>query len=190
MKKKIDLQMFADETAVAQTTEENASAEPATEAAAEPEKKYSDKEVDSIIDKKYAKWKAEQEKAVSEAKTEAEKLAKMDAEQKREHALKKLQEENEQLKKTAHRVELSKTASGILAEHKIEATEDILNFVVGNDAEATQSNIDKFVGIIEAQLKKAEVERATGRTPKVMTGDKVELSEIDKRIKKYKVEGD
>ncbi|MCQ8264279.1 capsid assembly scaffolding protein Gp46 family protein, partial [Streptococcus suis] len=40
------------------------------------EKKYTDADVDAIIDKKFAKWKAEQEKAESEAK----KLAKMNAE--------------------------------------------------------------------------------------------------------------
>ncbi|HEM5311586.1 TPA: DUF4355 domain-containing protein, partial [Streptococcus suis] len=42
------------------------------------EKKYTDADVDAIIDKKFAKWKAEQEKAESEAK----KLAKMNAEDK------------------------------------------------------------------------------------------------------------
>lgn len=44
-------------------------------------KKYSDADVDEIINKKFAKWQKEQEKKISEA----EKLAGMNAQEKAEH---------------------------------------------------------------------------------------------------------
>ena len=152
------------------------------------EKKYSDADVDAIIDKKFAKWKAQQEKAVADAKAEAEKLAKMNADQKKDYEMEKLQAENEKLKAEAMKVELGKTASALLKEQEIDATQDMLDFVVGKDADATKANIEKFVGIIQSQVKAAEVKRATGETPKSY-GDnngEPEMTEIQRRIAKYK----
>lgn len=152
------------------------------------EKKYTDKDVDDIVKKKLAKWEKAKEKELADAKAESEKLAKMNADQKKDYELEKLQAENAKLKAEAVRVELGKTASTMLKEHEIDATPDMLEFVVGKDAETTKANIDKFVGIIQSQIKAAEVKRATGTTPKSYgdnNGGK-ELSEIDKRIAKYK----
>ena len=53
------------------------------------EKKYTDADVDKIINKKFAKWKEEAEKA----EKEAEKLRKMNAEQKAEYEAKKQAED-------------------------------------------------------------------------------------------------
>lgn len=150
------------------------------------EKKYTDKDVDAIVNKRFAKWKTEQEQAVKSAKEEAEKLAKMNAEQKQNYEIEKLQKENEKLKQEAAKVELSRSATGILAEKGIEATQDVLDFVVGNDADDTNAKIDKLVKIVESQLKKAEIARATGTTPKTMTNSGSQLSEFEKRLAKYK----
>lgn len=150
------------------------------------EKKYSDKDVDKIVEKKFAKWKAQHEKDLKDAKDEAAKLAKMNADQKKDYELEKVKKERDDLKAQAQRFEMGKTAASILKEHKIDATEDILDFVVGADADSTKANIDKFVGIINAQVKAAEVQRATGKgTPKNYGGGG-EQNEILKRIEKYK----
>ena len=97
-----------------------------------------------------------------------------------------MQKENEKLKQEAAKVELSRSATGILAEKGIEATQDVLDFVVGNDADDTNAKIDKLVKIVESQLKKAEIARATGTTPKTMTNSGSQLSEFEKRLAKYK----
>ena len=180
--RKICLQMFADDEApdASQANNDEQVDEP------EPEKKYSDKDVDAIVNKKFAKWKSEQEAAVKSAKAEAEKLAKMNAEQKQRYELEKLQKENAELKAAAEKVELGRTATSILREHKIDATQDILDFVVGADAEDTKGRIDKLVSIINAQVKAAEVDRATGSTPRSYRSSGNAMSEIDKRIAKYK----
>ena len=51
----------------------------------EAEKKYSDADLNEIINQKFAKWQEKQDKAVADAKAEAEKLAKMNADQKAQY---------------------------------------------------------------------------------------------------------
>lgn len=183
------LQLFAEETvdhtAEPDTVKDSVNPENTSDDSGE-EKKYTDKDVDAIVNKRFAKWKTEQEQAVKSAKEEAEKLAKMNAEQKQNYEIEKLQKENEKLKQEAAKVELSRSATGILAEKGIEATQDVLDFVVGNDADDTNAKIDKLVKIVESQLKKAEIARATGTTPKTMTNSGSQLSEFEKRLAKYK----
>ena len=62
------------------------------------EKKYTDDDVNGIVEKKFAKWKAQHEKDLAETKKEAEKLAKMNADQKKDYDIEKLKAENEKLK--------------------------------------------------------------------------------------------
>ena len=183
------LQLFAEETvdhtAEPDAVKDSVNPENTSDDSGE-EKKYTDKDVDAIVNKRFAKWKTEQEQAVKSAKEEAEKLAKMNAEQKQNYEIEKLQKENEKLKQEAAKVELSRSATGILTEKGIEATQDVLDFVVGNDADDTNAKIDKLVKIVEYQLKKAEIARATGTTPKTMTNSGSQLSEFEKRLAKYK----
>lgn len=183
------LQLFAEETvdhtAEPDAVKDSVNPENTSDDSGE-EKKYTDKDVDAIVNKRFAKWKTEQEQAVKSAKEEAEKLAKMNAEQKQNYEIEKLQKENKKLKQEAAKVELSRSATGILAEKGIEATQDVLDFVVGNDADDTNAKIDKLVKIVEYQLKKAEIARATGTTPKTMTNSGSQLSEFEKRLAKYK----
>lgn len=183
------LQLFAEETvdhtAEPDAVKDSVNPENTSDDSGE-EKKYTDKDVDAIVNKRFAKWKTEQEQAVKSAKEEAEKLAKMNAEQKQNYEIEKLQKENEKLKQEAAKVELSRSATGILAEKGIEATQDVLDFVVGNDADDTNAKIDKLVKIVESQLKKAEIARATGTTPRTMTNSGSQLSEFEKRLAKYK----
>lgn len=40
--------------------------------------------------------------------------------------------------------------------------------------------------IVESQLKKAEIARATGTTPKTMTNQGTQMSEFERRLAKYK----
>lgn len=184
---KFDLQLFADDPAPDTGSDEGAEApegKPPEDKPEKPEqgkKRYTDEDVDDIINRKFAEWQKKQQKAVDEAK----KLAEMNADQKHQYEMEKLQKENAELKRSALRMELGKTATGLLKEHNVDATQDILDFVVGENAEETKERIDRFVSIVQAQLKRAEVERATGRTPKTVHNTGNAMSEIDKRIAKY-----
>lgn len=199
--KPFNLQIFADDPASAEptptSTTEPKSAdpkpqEPTQEPQAKP--KYTDDDVNRIINKKYAEWSEKKDKEIEEAKTEAQKLAKMNAEQKKQYEFEKAQQKNaelqaqiEALKKEALKADLAKEAATTLqTDHNITATQDILDFVVGETAEETNERIQKFVAIIQADRKAVEVERATGHTPKNYNKDPEEKDVFAKKLAKYR----
>lgn len=140
------------------------------------------KAIETALGNAKVKW---QEDADQKAE-EAAKVAKMNAEQKQQYELDKLKKENERLQAESVRNQLGRNAAGVLAEKGIEATQDVLDFVVGADEADTNARIDTLMKIVESQLKKAEIARATGTTPKTMANSESQLSEFDKRIAKYK----
>lgn len=205
LKYPFNLQLFAEPEAdpAAEGAQETDPAE--TGSKDEPEKAaktYTQEELDSIIRKRVkraedkARKEAEEAAAtqIENARTEAEKLARMNEEQKRQYEEEKkakemddLRAENERLKKAQEHADLSRQAADMLqSDYNITATQDILDFVVGDDADTTKSHIDKFVAIIKADRKAVEAERAIGKTPKSFNNGKNELSEFEKRLKKYK----
>lgn len=198
-----DFQRFADEPVDIEPTPEGdpvdgdpaPAGDPADSDPAEPkpaqEKKYTDAEVDAILNRKFAKWQKAQDKAVADARAEAEKVAKMNSEQKRQYEaekkdqlIKDQQAEIDRLKQDALRSELSKSAARIMKDdYQIIATQDMLDFAVGTDAESTTANIAKLVGIIMDDRKLQEEKRARGTVPKAYRTDGGEQeSEIKKRI--------
>lgn len=140
------------------------------------------KAIETELENAKVKW---QEDADQKAE-EAAKVAKMNAEQKQQYDMDKLKEENERLKAESVRNQLSRNASVVLTERGFEATQEVLDFVVGADEADTNTRIDTLVKIVESQLKKAEIARATGTTPKSMTNTGSQMSEFDKRLAKYK----
>lgn len=199
--KPFNLQIFADDPAPADptptpTTEPKPAEPKPQEPTQEPQvkPKYTDADVDRIINKKYAEWSEKKDKEIEEAKTEAQKLAKMNAEQKKQYEFEKAQQKNaelqaqiEALKKEALKADLAKEAATTLqTDHNITATQDILDFVVGETAEETNERIQKFVAIIQADRKAVEVERATGHTPKSYNKDPEEKDVFAKKLAKYR----
>lgn len=156
--------------------------EPAGGKSGEGEKKYTDAEVDAILDKKFAKWQKEQEAKIEEAK----KLEKMSADEKNQHELEKLKKENADLRNAQTLSDMRTTASKLLKEKDIDATTDILDFVATTDADETKANIDKFVGIVDKLVKAAEVKRNTGKTPKDFGGNDGKSDPFAAKIEKYK----
>lgn len=152
-----------------------------------------DRRIAKALETQKTRLEGEFQTNLADAKKEAEKLAKMNSEQKKQYEaekkdqlIKNQQEEINRLKQDALRSELSKEAARIMKnDHEIIATQDMLDFVVGNDSETTNANIKKLVGIILDDRKQVEKTRATGRTPKNYSSNKGTMSEIDKRIAKY-----
>ena len=133
------------------------------------ERVYTKKELGAIVAKEVAKAIAKKEADDKKGKSEAEKLENMTDEQKKVHEQKQKDDEVAELKRKVVRMEMSKTASKALKEVGIEATDDILDFVLCDDAETTSENIEKFAAIKDAIVLAAEKERNTGKTPKVVT---------------------
>ena len=126
-----------------------------------PEKKYSDEEVNKILDQKFAKWKAEEEKRQDEAK----KFAEMNATEKADFERKKLEDEIKELKRKENIHEMSKTASSILSDKGITATDQILTLVVKETAEETNEAISTFVELVDKTAEIKTKQALTGKAP-------------------------
>lgn len=173
-----DLQLFADAAASASgdtgaasgavTDQGNTDGEkkPATTDKPEAVKKYTDEDVNAIIDKKFAEWQKKQDKAVDEVK----KLSEMNATQKAEYQRDQLQKELDELKKANSLSEMSKTARKMLAENDINIPDELLSFMVSTDAEETKTAVDSFSKLYKDAVEAAVKERLRGETPKKGTG--------------------
>lgn len=126
------------------------------------EKKYSDDDVDRIIEKKFEKWKKQQQKEIDEAK----KLADMNAQQKAEYERDKLQEELDELRNAKTISEMSKTARNMLKEKDINIDDDLLSVLVTKEADSTKSNVENFITLFESAVEKAVNDRVKSKTPK------------------------
>ena len=128
-------------------------------------KKYSDRDLDQILNKRFARWQKQQQAAISEA----EKLAHMSEAEKSAKAMKDLQAEIAELKRDKALADVAKTARGILAEEGITVSEAILSALVTDDAEATDARVKEYAKAFK-QAVQAEVKRQLkGAAPKTGT---------------------
>lgn len=192
-----DLQLFAEEAAA--ETETGSGTETTTEQTTEQsteqkqdgkadEKKYSDADFDKKLNQKFAEWQRKKEQEIAEA----EKLAKMNAEEKANH---NAQKEKERADKAEARIaelerkdaltEMSKAARKMLADEGINISDELLSVIVTPEAKSTQTNVKNFVTLFKAEVEKGIKAQATGTTPKIIQNNSEGLSEIEKRIAKY-----
>ena len=130
---------------------------PGDDPAGDDGKKYSDEDVNKILNKKFAEWEKKQAKKISEA----EKLANMTAEEQ----LKELQKELESMKKDKTRSELASAARGILSESDIQIPDNLIANLIGEDAEATKENVAAFSKAFKAAVQEGVKEALKGKTP-------------------------
>lgn len=127
-----------------------------------PEKKYSDEDLNAILDKRFARWKADQEKE----KAEAKRLAEMNAQERAEAERDKVQKELDELKAKNAIAEMTNEARKMCAEHDINVGEDLLSVLVNKDADKTKKAVDAFVKMFESEVEKAVKEKLKGNGPK------------------------
>ena len=127
------------------------------------EKKYTDADLDRIIDRKFAKWKSEKQKEVDEAK----RLTEMDAQQKAEYQRDQLQKQLDELKHANAKNEMTGTARNMLSEAGIHAQDELLSCLVTDNAESTKAAIDSFTKLFNAAVESAVTERLKSPTPKM-----------------------
>ncbi len=140
----------------------------------EDEKKYSDKDVDEIVKRKFADWKTKEEKKIDEAK----KLEQMDAEQKIKYERDKLQQELDQLRAEKTKNEMMKAARGILQEESISISDNLLEILVDQEADKTKENINDFIELFNAEVEKVVKEKLRGTTPRKGGGSKISKEDI------------
>ncbi len=178
-KKNLYLQLFAEaegaaaaDPAPAEGDDSGAAAEqPKTGRGAKPakdeeEKKYSDKDLDEIIGKKFAKWQKDQEKKVDEAK----KFAAMNEQQKAEYERDQLQKQLDEYKRKDTLTEMTKTARKMLTDAGIPASDEVLSILVTTDAEKTKTAVDSYSKAFKEAVENAVKERLKGNPPTKGTG--------------------
>lgn len=180
MKRIFDLQLFAEDEATVDKASAPETAEKSTdrpraasdtgkdgaETKATDEKKYSDKELDEILGKRFARWQKEQQKAVDEAA----KLAEMNAQQKAEYQRDQLQKQLDEYKRKDSLAEMSKTARKMLADDGISVSDEVLTLLVTTDAEKTKAAVDGFKKAFKDAVEAAVKERLKGAPPTKGTG--------------------
>lgn len=158
-------------------------------------KKYDDAEVDRIVAKHRAEWEKKHAEDLKKATDEARKYERMTKEQKEAEDKRKAEEES--AKKDARIKELeAQIATDALRKtvaadveampEGIVASQDFLDLAVTGDADAAKANVKKLVGVILADRKAQEEKRARGNTPKSFGSNGDQLTEIQRRIAKYK----
>lgn len=150
------------------TVDQPVSEEPEKQGGAQPEKTFSQAEVDEMVQERVAKERKkinsslradiEQDvrSQIENEQSEAKKLKKMNEDQRQKYNLDKKDQEIAELKAKLNRSEMEHVATDLLSKKGITADTDTLNFVVAEDAETTQANIDRFADLIN---KKAQANR-------------------------------
>lgn len=164
-------------------------AEPKDPENKQTELKYTDEDVNQIIDKKFAKWQKEQDAKI----LEAEKLSGMNADEKEAHEKQKLLDVIKDYEAKENLQKMSKEAESMLLEKGITSNDDILAFVVTEDAETTSTNVKAFVKLIEnerEQIKEEFEKRLGSKVPldgtgstKISRGAQMAKRENEKKVK-------
>ena len=130
---------------------------------------YTDEQVNEIVKKRLARAEREKQAAVDEAA----KLAKMNADQKKDYELEKAQKERDELKSQLATYEMGKQPRSMFEEAKLTVTEDDLQHVVTPEAESTEANVKWLIAHDQAVAEGVRQELLKGSTPKTH-GSKVE----------------
>lgn len=130
------------------------------------EKTFTQAEVDDIVQKRLSKAEKSFEKKIQERIDEAEKLRKMNADEKAEYEAKKQAAYIAELEAKINRSGLEKEASKMLSEAGIVAGDEILAFVVKDSAESTQEAVNSFTELVNQLADNKVKEMLKGKTPR------------------------
>ena len=127
------------------------------------------KEVYQMIKDRLAREKRKSDERMKDAIQEAEKLAKMNKDQKNQYELEKLLKENEELKAEKALSQMKNETRSMLNESGLENFDDqIINILVNTDAETTKKNVEAFTNLVN-QMVKLNVEKALRQDSPVST---------------------
>lgn len=166
---KMNLQYFAeqDTTANEATESEESTSKKETEETQVEEKTFSRDDVAKMIAAETSKAVNKVQKEYEDKQAEAEKLAKMNAEEKAEHERKQLEDRIAEYERKESIHAMSKEASKMLSDASIVVDDEILSFVVKDSAEATQKAVNAFVALIDKKAEEKTKAALSGKPPKV-----------------------
>ncbi|WP_107838960.1 DUF4355 domain-containing protein [Metasolibacillus meyeri] len=160
----LDIQFFAEE-------ESPIEADPVDPSPADnPAPTYTEQELQAKVDEALAQAKADIENEVASARSEAEKLAKMNADEKAQYELEKREQALATKEQKIAARELRSETLNMLADAKYNLPADVIDLVLGTDAETTTKNIETFKKVFDAAVQKVVDERLAGKSPTVGNG--------------------
>lgn len=126
------------------------------------EKTFTKDEVEQMISDRI---KREREKAEAD-KAEAKRLAKMNADQKKDYEIDKQTKRAEEAEQKLARYEMQGQARKMFEESGVNVNDDDLSLVVTSEAETTQNNVNKLIAFAKRIREDVKNEMLTGKTPK------------------------
>lgn len=126
-------------------------------------KTFTQDEVNEIVKKRLER---EMKKAAAK-QAEAEKLAKMNEDEKQQYELDQWKSKAEQAEKKLEALQMRSEARRMLADKGISVSDEQLDLVVSNDAETTSANIDKLAALVAQTKEDQRKELLAGKTPSV-----------------------
>lgn len=153
----------------------------------EGEKKYTDADVDALINKKFAEWQKKQQRAVDEAA----KLAGMNAQQKAEHERDELEKKYNELLKQNTVAQLTVQARKMLSDGGVSGIpDDLVAVLVTDDAATTKKNVESFTKLFKDAVQEAVKNANKKPSPKTGTSggtltkaDILKIEDINERQK-------
>lgn len=150
----------------------------------EPEKQetktFTQDEVNKMVNERLERERKAQEVKIQAAKDEAAKLAKMNADQKKEYQLQKQTERAEAAEAKLAKFEMTKQARSMMTEAGLNVTDDELDLVVTSDAESTQANVNQLISFadrvreaVKTELLKGDTPTESGKSIKTMTKEEI-----------------
>ena len=133
----------------------------------EPEKKYTNADIDKIVKERLARErKAAEKKARQQA--EAEKLKNMTAAEKRDAEFEQMKKELAELKAEKQNADMLSTASDILKDAGINVSSKLVGHLIADTADETKANVDEFVKLYNDAVNKGvkAAMKASGSNPK------------------------
>jgi len=147
------------------TEVENTQAE-TTKTEVTKEKKYTDEDVNKIIDSKFAKWQKDMDSKLEDERHKASLNAKELAEYESQKKDKELEEARAELNK----FKMTNVATSKLSEKGLLASDEILSFVVKSDELSTVKAVESFSNLVEKTVNEQLKERAKQSTPTTSQG--------------------
>ena len=134
--------------------------EPEAPKQADEGKKYTDEDVNKIIDAKWKKWEERQAKKQAEAK----KLEGLSDVEKAEKLRKQAEDHANELQAELDKVQMRQTTTKMLSESSLPVSDSIISMITTGEAETTKQNVDALVayGKQIAEAVKREYLRGNG----------------------------
>ncbi|EGQ1688809.1 DUF4355 domain-containing protein [Staphylococcus pseudintermedius] len=160
---KLSLQFFNDAGTEEAVSDENVETEPTQEVKelSESQMKLVNDRVNKELHRRTKEMRQQIQDELTEKQKEADKLRKMNAEQKHQYELEKAEKERDDYKQQLESYKMRQEAMTMFSEANMQAPDSLLNMVVQDTAEATKEAVDSFVSMVNQEVQRQLESKAT-----------------------------